>query len=57
MTSCYTSKEKKEIIKRTPLGRLGKPEDVAEAIYFLASDKASFITGICLPITGGVVKF
>jgi len=57
MTSCYTSKEKKEIIKRTPLGRLGKPEDVADAIYFLASDKASFITGICLPITGGVVKF
>ncbi len=57
MTKCYSSKEKKDIIKRTPLGRLGKPEDVAEAIYFLASDKASFITGICLPVTGGVVKF
>ncbi len=57
MTSCYTAKERKEIIKHTPLGRLGKPEDVAEAVYFLASEKSSFITGICLPVNGGVVKF
>jgi len=37
----------------TPLGRLGKPEEVANAILFLASDEASFITGAELTIDGG----
>jgi NAD(P)-dependent dehydrogenase (short-subunit alcohol dehydrogenase family) len=37
-----------------PLGRNGQPIDVAEAILYLASDKASFITGVVLPIDGGV---
>ncbi|MCL2060562.1 MAG: glucose 1-dehydrogenase [Oscillospiraceae bacterium] len=36
-----------------PLGRLGEPEDIADAAVFLASDAASFITGINLPIEGG----
>ena len=36
-----------------PLGRIGKPEEVAEAVYFLASDAASFITGVLLPVDGG----
>jgi NAD(P)-dependent dehydrogenase (short-subunit alcohol dehydrogenase family) len=36
-----------------PLGRLGEPFDIAEAIVFLASDRASWITGISLPIDGG----
>lgn len=34
-------------------GRLGKPEDVAEAVVFLASDAASFITGQTLSVSGG----
>jgi 3-oxoacyl-[acyl-carrier protein] reductase len=37
----------------TPMGRLCEPEDVAEAAAFLASDAASFITGVALPIDGG----
>ncbi|MFS0776667.1 glucose 1-dehydrogenase [Neobacillus sp. 3P2-tot-E-2] len=37
-----------------PLGRNGQPIDVAEAILYLASDKASFLTGVVLPIDGGV---
>lgn len=37
-----------------PLGRLGVPEDVATAITYLASDQASWITGIVLPVDGGV---
>lgn len=35
------------------MGRLAQPSEVAEAIYFLASDKASFITGVLLPVDGG----
>jgi NAD(P)-dependent dehydrogenase (short-subunit alcohol dehydrogenase family) len=36
-----------------PLGRLGEPDDVANAVLFLASDEASWITGIALPVDGG----
>ena len=35
------------------LGRMGRPEDVAEAVGFLASDRAAYITGVNLPVTGG----
>lgn len=45
---------RKEFINRQPLGRLGKPEEVAHAALYLASDEASFITGSCLVIDGGL---
>jgi len=41
-------------IERTPLGRIGTPEDMAEAVAFLASDEASFITGQILAVDGGL---
>ena len=41
--------------KASALGRLCTPEDIAAAMYFLASDKSSFITGINLPVSGGMV--
>ncbi len=40
---------------RTPLGRLGTPRDIANAYFFLASDEASFITGVALSVDGGIV--
>jgi 3-oxoacyl-[acyl-carrier protein] reductase len=41
--------------EETPLGRIGTPEDVAETVFFLASDKAAFITGETISVNGGFV--
>ncbi len=43
------------IVRATPIRRLGTPEEVAEAVLFLASDRASFITGQTLGVGGGLV--
>ncbi|MBW1799722.1 MAG: SDR family oxidoreductase [Deltaproteobacteria bacterium] len=42
-----------EIINSTPLGRIAEPEEIARVIAFLASEDASFITGVALPVSGG----
>lgn len=44
---------KNKVLSRTPMRRPGKPEEVANAAYFLVSDEASFITGVVLPVDGG----
>ncbi len=41
--------------RKYPLGRIGEPEDIAAAVAFLASDDASWITGINLPVEGGIM--
>ena len=44
---------KSKVLSRTPMGHLGTTADVAEAVLFLASDSAKYITGIVLPVDGG----
>jgi NAD(P)-dependent dehydrogenase (short-subunit alcohol dehydrogenase family) len=48
----YTERAR-AIIAQTPMGRLGKPEEVVGAVLWLCSDAASFVTGIVLPVDGG----
>ena len=55
MSAQWSEERRKEIIASIPLGRLGKPEDVANAVVFLASDDASFITGEILDVNGGAL--
>jgi len=55
MSAQWSEERRKEIIASIPLGRLGKPEDVAEAVLFLASASASFITGEILDVNGGAL--
>jgi NAD(P)-dependent dehydrogenase (short-subunit alcohol dehydrogenase family) len=44
---------KQKVLSRTPMGKLGLPEDIAEAIVYLASDAAKYVTGVVLPVDGG----
>ena len=48
-------KQRRELVARQPVGRLGTPEEVADAIVYLASDEAAFMTGSALVIDGGLV--
>lgn len=45
------------LLKRIPLGRIGKPEEIANVVAFLASEEASYITGASIPVNGGSVMF
>jgi 3-oxoacyl-[acyl-carrier protein] reductase len=54
MTEALPEKEKEELKKLIPMERLGKPEDVAEAVLFLVSEESSYITGQVLNVNGGI---
>ena len=53
MDNALTDKQKAAYARTVPVGRLGQPQDIGSAAVFLASDAASFITGVTLPVTGG----
>jgi NAD(P)-dependent dehydrogenase (short-subunit alcohol dehydrogenase family) len=42
------------MLKQIPLGRIGKPEEIADAIAFLASERAAYITGQVISVNGGM---
>ena len=55
LTADLSENAKKKLTEHIPLGRLGRPEDVAPAVVFLASEEAGYITGQTLPVDGGMV--
>ena len=55
MTKGMPEKVLQAMVGHTPLGRMGYPEDIANAYLWLASDAASFVSGTVLSVDGGVV--
>lgn len=55
MNSHLSAEDMEELRAETPVGHIGTPEEIAEAVFFLASEKASFITGEVLNANGGFV--
>lgn len=54
MVSGLSEKARQQITRRTPLGRLGRTREIANAVHFLASDEAAFVTGQVLAVDGGL---
>ena len=54
MTAVLSDKAKESFMRQIPSGRIGMPEDVAEAVYWLCSDAANYITGQILHVNGGL---
>lgn len=55
MTKDLQSSQIQQIINQVPLGRMAKPEEIAACVHFLLSEQAGYITGISLPVNGGLV--
>ena len=54
MTGALDEEVQAKILEKVPLKKLGRPEDVANAVEFLASDKSAYVTGSTLHVNGGM---
>ena len=54
-TRVWVTQNPDALVPLYPLGRLGEPDDIAAAVSFLASDDAAWITGVTLPVEGGIL--
>jgi 3-oxoacyl-[acyl-carrier protein] reductase len=54
MTAALPDKVKESFLSQVPLGRMGTPNEVAEVVYWLCSDAASYITGQIIHVNGGM---
>lgn len=54
MTEVLSQTVKEDLLKQIPSGRFGKPEDIANAVYFLVSEMGSYVTGHVLAVNGGM---
>ncbi|XP_004535285.1 estradiol 17-beta-dehydrogenase 8 [Ceratitis capitata] len=54
MVEVVPEKVKQDVLRRCPMGRLGRPEEIAEVIAFLASEKSSYVNGAAIEVTGGL---
>jgi 3-oxoacyl-[acyl-carrier protein] reductase len=54
MTRVLADDQRNKLLERIPLGRLGRPEDIAEAVAYLASDRAGYVTGTTVHVNGGL---
>ena len=55
MTAAMPEKAQEKVLTMIPMGKMGQPEDIANAVLFLASEKASYITGQVISVNGGMV--
>lgn len=54
MTQALSEAQREKLLTQVPAGRLGQPQDIAEAVAFLASERAAYITGTTLHVNGGM---
>ena len=57
MTDALNENQKKVILDRIPMNKLGNPEDIAKSVGFLCSDNANYITGQTIHVNGGLALF
>lgn len=55
MTGVLTDAQKEGILKKIPMGRMGDPQDIANAAIYLASNLSDYVTGQVLTVDGGMV--